>query len=99
VRTTDPSQGVSRQEFDEMVRDLGIEQDTPATPAAAGAPRRPTGGPRARARADDSGGRTAPPPQSGTGGPGAADDQGAAPPPPGEGAPKKPRNRRHGRPR
>jgi SecD/SecF fusion protein len=99
VRTTDPSQGVSRQEFDEMVRDLGIEQDTPATPAAAGAPRRPTGGRRARARADESGGRTAPPPQSGTGGPGAADDQGAAPPPPGEGAPKKPRNRRHGRPR
>jgi SecD/SecF fusion protein len=96
VRATDPSQGVSREEFDEMVRDLGIESEPSApTPAAAGASRRPAGGRRARARAD---GDTTPPPAPE--GPASGDDPGAAPPPPGESSPsKKPRNRRHGRPR
>src|SRR4051812_8632192 len=50
----DPAQGVSRQEFDEMVRDLGIEpestDDAPRQAAAAGAGRRPAGGRRARGR-------------------------------------------------
>ena len=48
----DPTQGVSREEFDEMVRDLGIDEPSrPApAPAAAGASRRPAGGRRARAR-------------------------------------------------
>ncbi len=59
----DPSRGVSREEFDDMVRDLGVEQDNQPQPAAAGS--RPRGG-------------------SGSG----AGDK-----------PKKPRNRRHGRPR
>jgi SecD/SecF fusion protein len=61
----DPSRGVSREEFDDMVRDLGVAQDSQGRPAAAGS--RPRGG-------------------SGSG-PGAGDE------------PKKPRNRRHGRPR
>jgi SecD/SecF fusion protein len=71
-----PAQGVSREEFDDMVRNLGIEGEQPQ-PAAAG---RPAGGRRARMRASG---------------------QGGAPPPPGGEAPKpkKPRNRKHGRPR
>src|SRR5215208_5144618 len=81
----DPSQGVSRAEFDDMVANLGIEEAERREPAAAGrAASRPAGGRRARAR-----GQTPPP---------------AAPPsgPAGEGEtqkPKKPRNRKHGRPR
>jgi SecD/SecF fusion protein len=67
----DPASGVSREEFQDMVRDLGL--DTHAEPAPAGpAPRRPAGGRRAAAKRDEA-----------------------------DGTPreKKPRNRRHGRPR
>jgi len=75
----DPSQ-VSREEFDEMVRDLGIERE-PASAAAT--PRsRPAGGRRARA---NGGRRPAAPPKPEDGTP--------------EPKPKKPRNRKHGRPR
>jgi SecD/SecF fusion protein len=89
----DPTQ-VSREDFDDMVRNLGIgeEQPEPApqrSKAAAGAAR-PAGGRRARARGN---GGTA-----GSGGPGtppASGDGGDAD----EAKPKKPRNRRHGRPR
>jgi SecD/SecF fusion protein len=84
----DPARGVSGAEFEEMVRDLGIEeaqqQQQQRQPAAAPTGGRPTGGRRARSRAQ------------------AADEQGQQPPPAGgDGAdkPKKPRNRRHGRPR
>jgi len=85
----DPTQ-VSREEFDDMVRNLGIEEATAAAarkPAAAAAGR-PAGGRRARGRAN-----------------GGAAPGGDAPasPPKGDGGdpakPKKPRNRRHGRPR
>ena len=77
----DPSQGVSGQEFEEMVRDLGIEEaERQRQPAAARAGNRPAGGRRARSRADSEN----PPGQ---------------PPQDGGDKPKKPRNRRHGRPR
>jgi SecD/SecF fusion protein len=74
----DPSRGVSNQEFEEMVRDLGIEEaEKQRQPAAARAGNRPAGGRRARSRAE----QQSQEPQAG-------DDK-----------PKKPRNRRHGRPR
>ena len=89
----DPSQ-VSREEFDEMVRNLGVEEATARrdqAPAAAAAGR-PSGGRRARARAQGGdkpgprpGGDGTPPAEGGSGG--------------GSDKPKKPRNRRHGRPR
>ena len=66
-----------------MVRDLGIEEAEQRQPAAAPAGSRPAGGRRARSRAEP--GAAAQPPQEG-GGDGAD-------------KPKKPRNRRHGRPR
>ncbi len=76
----DPSRGVSGQEFEEMVRDLGIEEaEQQRQPAAARAGNRPAGGRRARSRAEQQGGQ---PPKDG-----------------GDDKPKKPRNRRHGRPR
>jgi SecD/SecF fusion protein len=81
----DPSQGVSREEFDEMVRDLGIEEAQERQPAAAARAGRPAGGRRARSRSN--GGQTPKPPAQGGDG---AD---------GDDKPKKPRNRRHGRPR
>jgi len=79
----DPSRGVSNQDFEEMVRDLGIEEEQPqqAQPAGARAGSRPAGGRRARSRAEQQGGQK---PQEG----GDGSDK-----------PKKPRNRRHGRPR
>jgi SecD/SecF fusion protein len=80
----DPSRGVSNQEFEEMVRDLGIEEAERRQPAAAQAGSRPAGGRRARSRANQP--QQPQPPQQG-GGDGASDK------------PKKPRNRRHGRPR
>ena len=55
----DPTQ-VSREDFDDMVRNLGIEETPPSQPAAA-APARPAGGRRARARGDASGSRPVPP--------------------------------------
>jgi SecD/SecF fusion protein len=95
----DPTQ-VSREEFDEMVRNLGVEEATArrSQPAAAAAGR-PAGGRRARSRA--AGGK------GGQGGSGRPAGDGGAPQPPAEGGgsgggssdkPKK-RNRRHGRPR
>jgi SecD/SecF fusion protein len=81
----DPSRGVSNQEFEEMVRDLGIEEAEERQPAAARASGRPVGGRRARSRAD--GGQADNPQQQ------------QQPPAQGGDKPKKPRNRRHGRPR
>jgi SecD/SecF fusion protein len=74
----DPTRGVSSDEFEEMVRDLGVdeEQEQPSAPEPAGARSaggRPAGGRRARSRAAK------------------ASDSGDKP--------KKPPNRRHGRPR
>jgi SecD/SecF fusion protein len=89
----DPTQ-VSRDEFDDMVRNLGVDSEPePARKPAAAAAGRPTGGRRARARAN-SGGK----------GPGPSRSAGDGSPPPdkrdaGDDKPKKPRNRRHGRPR
>jgi SecD/SecF fusion protein len=88
----DPTQ-VSREEFDDMVRNLGIEEPSAGrserAPAAAG---RPAGGRRARARAN---GGTAPGARpSGQGKPQADGGAGGA-----TGKSKKQRNRRHGRPR
>src|SRR5215212_6498760 len=83
----DPSQGVSRAEFDDMVANLGIEEAGRREPAAAAARgNRPAGGRRARAR-----GEAPPPPATG---PAPADGEGSDAP-----KPKKPRNRKHGRPR
>ena len=87
TQPADPTQGVSKTEFDEMVRDLGIEEAEPQ-PAAARSSGRPAGGRRARSRGNSGGGDTPQTPQQ--------------PPKPdgdGSGKPKKPRNRRHGRPR
>src|SRR3954447_3021618 len=84
----DPTQ-VSRDEFDAMVRDLGIDEE-PRQPASTGATRaRPAGGRRARANGGTGpAGRPAPPkPREG------GDDDDEQP------KPKKPRNRKHGRPR
>ena len=86
--TTPIGQEVSPSEFTEMVRDLGLEEQKKAArePAATGASR-PAGGRRARARQN-----------------GIAPPAGPATPQPGDGESKepkerKPRNRRHGRPR
>jgi SecD/SecF fusion protein len=86
----DPTQGVSQAEFADMVRNLGVDEERPPEPAATG-PSRPAGGRRARSRAGQEGGGTSP--QQGGGTPRDGD---------GDGTPKdqrKPRNRRHGRPR
>ena len=83
-----PGQQVSATEFQEMVKDLGVDEEPAAPapqPAAAGA--RPTGGRRARARANGGGD---PPPASPPSGGNGGDDT------PKE---RKPRNKRHGRPR
>jgi SecD/SecF fusion protein len=86
----DPTQ-VSREDFDDMVRNLGIEDEERASrerAKAASASGRPAGGRRARARASgDAPGGARP---AGEGGGDAGD---------GTDKPKKPRNRRHGRPR
>ena len=78
---------VSRAEFDDMVRNLGIESTEPAEPLRpkAASATRPAGGRRARANGGRTGGGA-------TGAPGAGDGTDGA-------KPKKPRNRRHGRPR
>ena len=82
----DPAQGVSREEFDEMVRDLGIEEaGAERQPAAARPSGRPAGGRRARSR--------------GNGNPPAAAPAARRRRRRGRAKPKKPRNRRHGRPR
>ncbi len=72
----DPARGVSSEEFEEMVRDLGVADEPepePEAPQPATAGSRPAGGRRARSRA-------------------AKDSDGGD-------KPKKPPNRRHGRPR
>ena len=90
--TQDPTQ-VSREEFDDLVRNLGIEDEggAPASPPAAAGAGRPAGGRRARARAN------------GGDAPGSRAAGSTTPPAAGEGdgsdKPRKPRNRRHGRPR
>lgn len=87
-----PGQEVSATEFQEMVKDLGIDEASTRQPAAAAsaASGRPAGGRRARARATGNG--TTTPPE----GPASP-----APDAPTDGDPKdrKPRNKRHGRPR
>jgi SecD/SecF fusion protein len=93
--TTPAGAEVSQTEFQEMVRDLGVEEAERRQPehaAAAATSSRPAGGRRARARAN---GGTPP------AGPGPSTGAAKPPEPPGDGAPKerKPRNRRHGRPR
>jgi len=81
TQPADPSRGVSSEEFEEMVRDLGLEEAQQRQPAAAArAGSRPPGGRRARSRAK---GAQQPPQDGGDG----------------KDKPKKPRNRRHGRPR
>jgi SecD/SecF fusion protein len=84
TQPADPARGVSAQEFEEMVRDLGVEEAEQRQPAAARAGSRPAGGRRARSRAQSQDPPAQQPPKDGSGG---ADK------------PKKPRNRRHGRPR
>jgi SecD/SecF fusion protein len=84
----DPT-AVSRGDFDDMVRNLGIDE-TKRKPAAAAAGR-PAGGRRARARAN---GGTGPAPGTGGEGQGGTGAGGGEPP-----KPKKTRNKRHGRPR
>jgi SecD/SecF fusion protein len=88
----DPSQGVSKSEFDEMVANLGVDEQAPAPePAttAGSAATRPAGGRRARGR---DAAPAAPPPGA------EGDDTGSTAAGP-EPKPKKPRNRKHGRPR
>ena len=86
----DPSQ-VSQEEFDAMVRDLGIEEERqPASTGARAAAARPAAGARAPTAAAASRRRGA------GGGPAQAGDEGGDGEPP---KPKKPRNRKHGRPR
>jgi SecD/SecF fusion protein len=84
---------VSREEFDAMVRDLGIEEAR--QPAGTGArPGRPAGGRRTRANGGRSGSGPAP------GGDGAPARPAAKPDGDADGPKsKKPRNRKHGRPR
>jgi SecD/SecF fusion protein len=96
--TTPQGQEVSRAEFADMVRNLGIDDQQPQ-PAAASGPGRPVGGRRARARAN--GGV---PPAPGPGGDTGSRAAGEGGPPQGDGGgegrgERKPRNRRHGRPR
>jgi SecD/SecF fusion protein len=102
----DPSQGVSQREFQDMVRNLGIEEAEEREPAAAGrAAARPAGGRRARARGNDGGEPPTPPGDGGGATPGArpaGPDAGPSQGGPAAGEPrkpKKPRNRKHGRPR
>jgi SecD/SecF fusion protein len=87
----DPAQGVSQREFDEMVKNLGLEEanarSAPA-PAPASGPQRPVGGRRARSR--------------GTGPTGTAPAPGEPPPPKGgngdaESGRRPPNRRPHGR--
>jgi SecD/SecF fusion protein len=86
---SDPTQ-VSRREFDDMVANLGIEDDRqPAAAAPATGPARPRGGRRARSQAQGGTRPPAPPAQPG--------DGSAEPGEPRE--PRKPRNKKHGRPR
>ncbi len=90
----DPTQ-VSREDFDDMVANLGIDEGAkPKEPTGAAAGGRPAGGRRARARAAGGGGGAAP-----GAGPSGAEGGSERPAPDPDKQQKKPRNRRHGRPR
>jgi SecD/SecF fusion protein len=91
--TTDPSQGVSQEEFDEMVANLGVESRQVVAPPR----QRPAGGRRARSQ-----GRPAGPAESGTDRPsgtkpdgGDAQEGGGTPKPKSDAARKQ--RRKHGR--
>jgi SecD/SecF fusion protein len=85
-----PGQEVSASEFQEMVRELDVGSAKPAPqPAATGASSRPAGGRRARARANGGVEPPVTPPSSSSG-------NGENDPSPKD---RKPRNKRHGRPR
>ena len=94
-----PGQEVSAAEFQEMVRELDVDPDTPVAPqpAATAASGRPSGGRRAAARAAGPGGGSVSS-GAGTGGTG-PESTGNGAPANGEDKERKPRNRRHGRPR
>ncbi len=87
--TAPPGQEVSASEFQEMVRDLGVHEET-SQPAATGvaASGRPVGGRRARSRADGDSAPSSGSPSNGGNGDGDT-----------EAKERKPRNKRHGRPR
>ena len=86
----DPSQGVSREEFDDMVANLGVEEAERREPAAAAPRRRPA---RPAAAAPARAARTPPRRR-------AAGERRRAPPARARRrSRKKPRNRKHGRPR
>jgi len=94
--TAPAGQEVSASEFQDMVRDLGIDSEQPVAPAAttAAASGRPVGGRRARARANGGGsGSVSATDQANTVENGDAGNGDA------ESKERKPRNRRHGRPR
>jgi SecD/SecF fusion protein len=91
----DPTQ-VSRSEFDEMVANLGIEEASRRQPAAAG-PARPRGGRRARAQGN--GPAPAPPTAPPAAPPGGDAGSTGEQPEGGDSQQRKPRNRKHGRPR
>jgi SecD/SecF fusion protein len=87
--TTPAGAEVSQTEFQEMVRDLGVDEEQRQPAAATSATSsRPAGGRRAKARANG----MAPPAGSGAAEP-------AEPPAEEPTKERKPRNRRHGRPR
>jgi len=85
-----PGQEVSATEFQEMVKELGVDEESAQPAATAAASGRPTGGRRARARSN---GETTPPTSGGAGNGGATGNGDT------ESKERKPRNRRHGRPR
>ena len=89
--TAPPGQEVSASEFQEMVRDLGVDEGS-AQPAATGAAAsgRPVGGRRARTRATGDTTPSAPAESGDNGGNGDGDTDSKE---------RKPRNKRHGRPR
>jgi len=102
--TQDPAQGVSQREFDDMVANLGLEEARARggrEPAPVPGPPRPVGGRRARARGGSPAAPPRPPGGGGTGAAGSAEEPGSRPPGNGDGdaRERKPRNRRHGRPR
>jgi SecD/SecF fusion protein len=88
-----PGQEVSASEFQDMVRELGVDEQAPAArqPAATAASGRPVGGRRARARAEGTTGGNGAPPAGPSSSPGNGEN--------GDSKDRKPRNRRHGRPR
>ncbi|MGI8623785.1 MAG: protein translocase subunit SecD [Solirubrobacteraceae bacterium] len=82
--SADPAEGVSQEEFEDMVANLGVESKPAVAPARGG--QRPAGGRRARSQGGDGASGRQPPPGEGEG-----DGEGPKP--------RKPRNTKHGRPR